>query len=173
MVSAINEAFPSCINNCCLDSSNLDFFYIHETTSKKSAIYNGNSNPDYPHFTVRNPNSKTVNLLAIDHCVLLQADGEKCDFAVFHDQVFCFVELKLGYGNKCNHKRQKAHSQLESTIIHFKERINFNNFIVEAYPCVGYKQPSPRATSSNSSRAKEFVDKYNVLLCQGNERVFE
>lgn len=174
MLARIKSAFPHSEERNCLKSLTQKKFVVVDTAAGKCRILQEKEEICYPCFVVENPNSNQVNFLAIDFCVYTPIDGEKCDFAVFDQKKFCFVELKTGGGNNRTRKqtRSKAISQLGTTIEKFQKLISFDDYSVNAFVCSGHSEPTPKSPASNKNRVIEFLEKYNVDLCSGNIMVF-
>ena len=174
MISRITNAYPNCGIHNCLETTTAPKIIIIDTISGRACIWNGQTKLCYPCFTVINSKLENVNFLAIDGCIYQSEDNHKrCDFAVFNDKTFCFVELKLAERSKNRSIRRKdALVQLDVTINKFKQLISFQGYTVEAFACVGYKSTIPKSRASNTNKVKEFWDTHNVDLCAGNQVVF-
>lgn len=169
----ISSVFPQCKPNNCLESENSHFIII-DTDSGKSTIYRSPGNPNHPFVKVINLDSKEVFFLAIDHCIFFDFNEKKCDCAVFDNKVFCFIEIKKAASKARRSTRKKeAVKQLRTTIILFKEKISgLPQYSLEALLCIGYNRSFPKTPSTKLSIVKEFTDKYNVELLEGNELRF-
>ena len=173
MNKKINELFPHCATNNCLEQHNLPVIEIYDDATLKKCIIHKEVSVtlNYPFFKIVNPNNKVVNFLAIDNCVLFECDGDKCDFAAFHDSNFYFVELKRGLGSDLNRskKKEKAINQLKATLRLFTNNIDFRGYSLFACICVGYESPSPAAPASDLNNLVEFINDFNTELIEGKE----
>jgi len=172
----IAAVFPQCTTNACLETTtDSTFTVIDPAEDKKSIIYKGGIDTlSPPYFTIHNRTNKPIGFLAIDHCLFFDHDNEKCDFAVFDNSVFCFVEIKRGSGRKKGKIRKKAIDQLRATIIAFdKCNVDFTGYKREAFVSVGYNESFPKVKSRSQDAGKEFEDDYNVELFQGSEITFQ
>ncbi len=167
-------SFPQCLNNTCTETTNNDVIFVVDTITGKSEIFKHLPlTPPLPFFKIINCIKKTIFVTAIDNCVFFPVDGKKCDFVVYDERLFCFVELKRGFNpSKKSQKKKEAIEQLSKTISDFKQKIDFENYKLEAYPCVGYKTTIPRCSATDTSTKKRFWDLYKVELCEGNSRKF-
>jgi hypothetical protein len=174
MRALIEYYFPKTAINFCFESLNDAEFGIFDPLNSKCIIQKfGNKR----HFTVKNPTQKTILFLAIDKCLLHDGEEkgfERCDFAIFDDKVFCFVEIKEpSFGQKAENLK-KARSQLLSTIKYFKEKIPFESIRIEAYASVGSHSPSRPATLASDLNIEFEFRKLRAKLYQdGNEKVFQ
>ena len=131
-------------------------------------------------FKITNDNETQIALWAIDGCFFSSGQKERCDCAFFNENDFCFAEFKLNatslQSKLVNKHREKAISQLKSTIITVgnsftKNGFTFLEYNLEAYLCT----PSvyPNKNSSISSYAVEFLEDYGVKLYEQNYKVFK
>ncbi len=168
-----NLAFENCSINRCVESTHSNEFYVAEKEDKRCYIIY-NPYPDYPNFSVLNPLGKEITMVAVDNCIYCSNDSERCDFVIYDDDVFCFVELKRAFDPKLIvEKRDKAINQLIETITAFNYIIDYGGRRVEAYPCVGYNKCVPQCSASNLAHIKLFEDRFQVDLCDGNQREFK
>lgn len=172
MIELINEAYANCNLNHCLEVENSQSFIVVDTTGGRSEIFRESELPPFPYLTIKNPNEKNINFLAIDECIYFSADGKKCDCAVFDENRFCFVEIKSGMGKSRRHKKQEAAEQLKNAIRLFKNNIDFSSYEIEAILCVGFKTSFPRIKASSIYLSKDFQDSLNAELFEGNEIEF-
>ena len=93
MDDALLTAFPLSMVNHCLESSMAKEFYIYdEAITKRCRI--SSTEPQEQTFKVTNPTCKKICVLAVDHCLLFDDHGKKCDAVLYDDQPICFIELK-------------------------------------------------------------------------------
>ena len=121
-------------------------------------------------FKVFNPSQKEINFLAIDKGLFLDIPEHpaRCDFAVFDNLRFCFVESKTSTLGQRSKERKDAIKQLKSTIQLFQEKINFEGFQIEAQVSLRAKRIYPRQNSHRQNDVKEFEDELNVSLYENN-----
>lgn len=167
MKELIEQAFPKSSENSCIEAlQDIEFGVFDPATSKCIIQSSGGK----VHFTVKNPTQKTIHFLAIDKCIFFDSDEhKKCDFAVFDDKAFCFVELK-------STKLKGTRNQLYATIKLFKEKISFESMKrIEAYASKGNYTPSkPAAKATDTYALFVFREELGVQLYQdGNEKVFQ
>jgi hypothetical protein len=177
----IETTFP-CQTGNCLETRNETIFWVNEypdefefgKNRKKSFVLI--ETEDDLLFTVKNPNQKIIHFLSIDQGIF---DGTKvysegrCDFALFDDTRFCFVEIKEVTLKHRNKERIEAYKQLKETIVKFKEHLDFGHYKIEAQ--VSFKSSRkiyPRQSSSNQDIAKEFDDELAVALFENNDIEF-
>lgn len=176
MRASFIKAFPHADQNNCLDSDDREEIEIYDdNTILRCCIYKGAPGGlTYPYFKIRNPKRKTIEFIAIDNCILNDSDGEKCDFATHDNKTFYFVEIKKGLGSDQSRssKKDKAISQLKSTLNLILPKCDFSKFRVLACICVGYNAPSPAAAASDLNLLVEFINEFNVELIEGNEIIF-
>ncbi len=165
-------AFEQCGKNKCVDLTHSREFYVAEKEDKRSyLVYN--PCPEYPHFSVLNPNEKEITMVAVDSCIYDPRDDERCDFVLYSQDVFCYVELKRGFDPKLIvEKYDKAINQLIETISTFRYLFDYGERVIEAYPCVGYNSCVPQCSASSMAHIKLFEDRFDVDLCAGNQRTF-
>ena len=118
---------------------------------------------------VLNPNSSDIYHISIDACFLTPQNGyngRKCDFVIFNDRVFCFVELKSNAESKKNVPKnlKDARAQLGATITFFDDnKIDFSRHDLKAYIIMKNKL-YPQDQASIKQRRKKFFDDYEVDL---------
>lgn len=101
------------------------------------------------HFNISNVNLKEIHFLCIDHCIFNTSAHQKCDFALFDDQTFCFVEIKDTRNRSTPHKTD-ATDQLRETIIRFQNVIDFTGYELEAVISWKYRKTYPAARTKNA-----------------------
>ena len=176
MRTKIEAAFPNCVANNCIEIDNRAIIDIHDNQIlNRSCIYQGAiGSLTFPYFTIKNPNLKNIHILAIDNCILFEADGQKCDFAAFDNRVFCFVEIKraLGKPRAKRTRKRAALIQLRATLRRFIARVNFTGYKLMACTCVGHNAKVPAAPASDLNLLVDFINQYNTELIDGNEITF-
>jgi hypothetical protein len=177
----IETTFP-CQTGNCLETRNETIFWVDEypdeiefgKNRKKSFVLI--ETEDDLLFTVKNPTQKVVHFLSIDQGIF---DGTKvyskgrCDFALFDDIRFCFIENKIVTLRHRSKERIEAYKQLKETIVKFKEHLDFGHYQIEAQ--ISFKSNRkiyPRQSSSNQDVAKEFDDELAVALFENNDIEF-
>ncbi|RDB02809.1 hypothetical protein [Runella aurantiaca] len=138
MRQSIEAFFPQCIEGKCIETEQGDF-QIFDSEQEPKRCYIRKNEEEPTHFSVLNPAQKEVNFLAIDKCILYDNAKEHCDFAVFDDTRFSFVEIKARHPlhKRRLSDRKKARQQLQETILHFQENgIEFKNINLEAIICL-------------------------------------
>jgi len=170
MEQQIKRKLPNCTTNKCLKSSVRSIFGISDTTAGIVSIEK--TNYANAHFLIKNVTRKKINVLAIDSCLLNSSDPSKCDFAVFDNKTFCFVEIKEASTKKGRRKHKvKAVSQLYSSIKYFITRLNFKNYQIEAILCLAYPPRRPVVSTAMQSNKALFAN-MGVILSEGTEKEF-
>jgi hypothetical protein len=124
-------------------------------------------------------NAKVVGFIPIDGksglVRILKVDEEShCDFVLFDENDFCFVELKLNatsLGERAiRENRQKAIKQLKNTIALFDQKLdkNYGNLELEAYVCT--PETYPKANASWQELALDFLEEVGVRIFEQNEK---
>lgn len=168
----IKTTFPRCEKNNCLETTNELHFEIYDDSTLKRCFIR--RNPSEPvHFVVKNPKRTDINFLAIDKCIFLDSDNfPKCDCAVFDETTFCFIEIKESNFNQRAENKKKGFRQLQSTILKFKEKINFDEYTLEAFLWVGRKETHPSLLAANQSKVVELFNSTGATLYLENEKEF-
>lgn len=180
MKQLIETTFP-CQTGNCIEIRNEAIFWIDEypdeiefeRNRKKSFVII--ETEDDLLFTVKNQTQKKVHFLAIDQGIFWGTKQYKlgrCDFALFDDVHFCFVENKDINLKHRGKERSNAIVQLSETITKFKEHINFGNYILEAQISFKAKKIFPRQRSSNQQKSTEFFDETGAELFENNDIEF-
>ena len=173
MKQFIEKAFPQIIQNTCLEIITDTQFSIYDSESGRCLIQK--ENDGIIHFTVKNPNKKDIGFLAIDKCIFMDNDNiERCDFAVFDNKTFCFIEIKETARRKSENSK-KARSQLLTTIQEFIKKIDFSNMRLEAYVVVGldFSEVKPASKAQDLVTTLEFMEYKVTLFHDGNEKKFK
>lgn len=182
MKQLIENTFP-CQTGKCIEIRNEAIFWIDEYLEDvdnferlrgKSFVIIETDNELL--FTVRNPSHKDVHFLAIDYGIFKDTKeyaGGRCDFALFDDKRFCFIESKNATLRQRNKERLSSFVQLKDTINKFKEHLDFGNYQIEAQVSFqSNKKVYPRETSSHQSKVLEFEIELNVALFENNDIEF-
>lgn len=122
-------------------------------------------------FEIYNLNERELCFLAIDKCVI-EKGSKRCDFAIFNENEFVFVELKGVISTSSETVKQRhdeARTQLESTIGIFSDKnINLSNYkrnlklfavvsVLDLNPPVT-KRPVQAASQDAIIYAEEYMD---------------
>jgi len=129
--------------------------------------------------------AKTMGFIPIDGKKGLLGFGTShCDFVLFDEHDFCFVELKLNAEEisednkdelrairKIRKNREKAKDQLSNTIDWFDNQLakNYEGLTLEAYVCT--PQSYPRQNAAWEALATAFLEKYGFHLFEENSKV--
>jgi hypothetical protein len=150
-------------------------FYIAEN-EKTSTAYIILKNELDKVFTVEN-NSLKAGFIPIDGKFgLLSCGKSHCDFILFNENDFCFIELKLNASSSeeraVRKNRKKAVDQLSSTIDLFDEKLNSNyeDLNLEAYICT--PQIYPRSNTAWQEIQIKFLESKRIELYEQNKKVF-
>lgn len=135
-------------------------------------------------FEIENLNERDLCFLAIDQCVLPKKGGKRCDFAIFSENEFVFVELKLITSTNPKTVKQRheyARTQLESTISIFSDKnINLSDYkknyklfavvsvLLDLNPPVT-KKPVPAASQNMMIYAEENM---GIIWAEGHSYTF-
>jgi hypothetical protein len=150
-------------------------FYITENEKTSTAYIELNNELDKV-FTVEN-NSLQVGFIPIDGKFGLLSSGKsQCDFILFNENDFCFIELKLNAVSleeravKKNWK--KAVKQLNNTIDLFDEKLNANyeDLNLEAY--IATPEIYPRSNATWTEIRINFLESKGIELYEQNKKVF-
>lgn len=181
VISALQELHSERdLETCLTEAVNRSAFVIIEDADEVAHITFLGEGTDQDGFSVLNPNRRYISLLATDHCFFSTDDREKkCDFILFDDIYFCFVELKLKAEprNAKNEIRKKAWEQLGTTIDFFRQSFSrktrkFFNFELEAY-VVMRSHVYPKHRIGLQARRTHFLDQYGVKLFEQNRKEFD
>ena len=170
MKEKIISSFSNCALNNCLEFKCDENIYIIDTETSKCKILDI-SEKDKANFHVINPTVKNIFFLASDRCIYTDMDHKKCDFAVFDDKTFCFVEIKDTDDRKQRVKR-KSLEQLSTTIGKFKEKIDFEEYEIEAIISWRYRPARPAASTQMQSAKLAFSQNFGARLLEGNQKEF-
>ncbi len=161
MIKQLIDSYPNITSNRCLKVENSNFFI--EDRDKKITIFYKESEAKSQFFKITNKTQKKTRFLAVDNCIFLDKDGKRCDSIIFNNKEFLFIELKKINKSNANRSMKMAIKQLQSTIKDFTTRINFSNYNLEAYVCIG-KRGIPRNNATSKAEKVNFMIDYNVKL---------
>ena len=175
------ETTFTCQTGNCIETINETIFWVDEypdeiefdRNRKKSFVVN--ETQDDLLFTVKNQTKKDIHFLAIDQGIFWGTQQYKlgrCDFALFDDARFCFVENKDVNLKHRGEERNSAIVQLSETIMKFKEHINFGSYILEAQISFKAKRIFPRQRSVNQQKSAQFFDETGAELFENNDIEF-
>jgi hypothetical protein len=173
MDKSLKLSFSKINDNHCLETKADKLFYVHDCPHTKKSIISLEK-PAEHHFKVINKKAQSLRFLGIDHCMFFDGDFKKCDFALYDNATFCFVELKEV--KKDDHQmrraaKKKAEQQLLSVIELFQNTLDFSKTNLEAYLCVGFQRTRPSFLSKSQRAMKDFV-RLKTKLFDGCEREF-
>lgn len=173
MKQALENAFPQVIKGGCLETETRSLFHIYDSDLDPRRCHISHLETDDVHFTVNNPNNVDIHFLAIDKCIFDDLGPSRCDFALFSNSVFCFVEIKDVKMRGRQKARVNAQKQLSSTISEFLEQgVIFHNLNLEAIICFVHYELYPAITATSIDAVVEFQDQFNARLLIGNSRTF-
>lgn len=125
-------------------------------------------------FFIKN-NKKTVFIPIDGKKGFLGFGDSHCDFILFDENDFCFIEMKLNAESEgeraINKNRKKAISQLTYTITFFDEKLmkNYEGLTREAY--ISTPPFYPRKNASWEQMAVEFMEIYGIQLFESTEKI--
>jgi hypothetical protein len=172
MKRLIETIFPQSRTGKCIETEKGDF-QVFDSETEPKRCYVRRSEEEPVHFKVLNPNRKEIHFLAIDKCILYDDAKEHCDFAVFNQEAFSFVEIKARHPEhkRRNQDKKKACGQLKQTIGYFVEKgISFENVNLEAIVCLTSEETHPVANSESQNAVAEFLFSFNAKLLVGDEK---
>lgn len=174
MKEDIENSFPQVINGVCLEIETRSLFHIYDSDVDPRRCHISHFETDDVHFTVNNPDNKAIHFLAIDKCVFDDNGPSRCDFALFTDSIFCFIEIKeVSKMGQRKRAREKAKEQLFTTITEFLNRgFLFDNYILEAIMCFVRNELRPAITATSTDAVVEFEEQFGAKLLIGNSRTF-
>lgn len=162
MDKKLRTIFTQIEEHHCLETISDSEFYIYDSGEKQRCfiLSDETNSTDIQLFKVINYNNQNIRFLAVDKCLFFDSDKlKRCDCILYNEEYLCFVEIKkVDTARNRNSAKKTARAQLYSTITIFKERIDFENRIVEAYLCVGYKPTNPAILASSQSAKVAFED---------------
>lgn len=173
MDEKLKQSFPLITENHCLKIISAIRFYVYDDPDTDQICFTDQEPDEYQNFRIENPDNKPIRFLAVDHCLFFDDGPKKCDFILYDESVFCFIELKGVKKRKRKNAKREAEEQILTTVELFQEKLeSFKGRILEAYLCVGYRTGRP-STLSRSQRAKRDFARINVKLYDGCRREFQ
>jgi hypothetical protein len=171
MKKQIETHFPIVLTNGCLQTVSEIEFGISEPEKDKGgrSIIVEKAGAD---FEVDNPNQKDIVFWAIDECTLSSGDGPKCDFAIFDDETFAFVEIKRNSYKNRSKAKVKAVEQLSEILELSKGKLNFDEVKLLAIMALKFKSSVPVGTTRKQEARLTFFNKYRAHLLEGDEIAF-
>jgi hypothetical protein len=173
----IETTFP-CQTGNCIETRTETIFWVDEYPTKepipkdiRGKSFTLLTTDDERLFTVNNPFQKELTFVAIDAGIFTDS-SPKCDFALFDDERFCFVECKDSVAKQRSKERNDAFVQLKATIIRFRENLDFGNYKIEAQVSMKARMVFPRKSCSREDMVKEFDDELAVALFENNDIEF-
>ena len=121
MKQLIETTFP-CKTGNCIETRNETIFWVDEYPSNvfpkeiRGKSFTLFKTDDDKLFMVNNPYHKEITFVAIDAGIFTDRSS-KCDFALFDNQRFCFVECKDSVKKQRSKERKGAFIQLKATIL--------------------------------------------------------
>jgi hypothetical protein len=173
----IETTFP-CQTGNCIETRTETIFWVDEYPTKepipkdiRGKSFTLLTTDDERLFTVNNPFQKELTFVAIDAGIFTD-NSPKCDFALFDDDRFCFVECKDSVAKQRSKERNDAFVQLKATIVRFKEKLDFGSYKIEAQVSMKARMVFPRKSCSREDMVKEFDDELAVALFENNDIEF-
>ncbi len=167
IIHNLQITFPNLQLNNCLSQHSLTYFGVIDDGLNKCYVEpDGTIKAD---FKVFNNDAQNINFLAIDKCIFSRDySDERCDFALFDDSQFTFIEIKAPQNLFIRTRLiNKAFRQLEATILEFNNQNVFRGVRIglEAIVClVVNKQSYPVISTSILSKQVEFSKRYKTIL---------
>ncbi len=175
MDKTLRAIFAQIEDNHCLETISDSEFEIYDSGEEQRCfiLSDESISSGTQLFKVINHNNQNIRFLAVDKCLFFDGDKfKRCDCLLYNEDYLCFVELKkVDTTRNRNSAKKTARAQLYSTIRIFKEKMDFENRIVEAYLCVGYKPTNP-ATLASSQSAKVAFEDLKARLYNGCQKRF-
>lgn len=170
MNDKIKKSFLTCVSNDCLEITNSPELHINDPTESKCQILSSEE-IHLSNFHIINQNRKDLSFLSIDKCVFNDNSHKKCDFAIFDEKTFCFVEIK-DTDKRCTVHKRKSISQLKTTITKFISCIDFSGYDIEAIISWRYRPFRPASSTLMQSSKLDFSLSLNTKLLEGNQKEF-
>lgn len=169
MMDQILEAFPQIEENCLTIITDKHTFVFEDPKLKKGVFVNAK---EKYHFHIQNNTNSPFNFIQNDDCVMKSVKGGQCDYVILNDHCVYFTEIKATNEN-LSIRRTKGIKQLENTIKFYLKKIDSINLDSKnAIICFdNHKRIAPQA--SVSSKRKEFKNKYQIDLHEGNYILFD
>ncbi|MBO0930529.1 hypothetical protein [Fibrella aquatilis] len=173
MVDMLKAVFPQIEANTYLQTLTDLVFCIYDQDTEPKRCFIQHDPEGIVHFTVHNSTGRAIHFLAIDRGVISgSVDMERCDCAVFDHKTFCFIEIKVVADTQVGVSNRKAKSQLRTTILYFREQLDFTTRRIEAYICVGATTPRPARLAKDLNERYQFEEETGAALYHGNEKRF-
>ena len=171
MREQIETYFPIVKINACLQTVSEIEFGISEPDKDKGgrSIIVAKKGAD---FEVENPNQKEIGFWAIDECTFTSGDGKRCDFAIFDDETFAFVEIKRSKMKNRQQAKNSAVEQLEEILNHCKGKLDFSHCKLLAIIALSFSKSFPIARTRKQDAELAFFNKYQAQLLEGNSILF-
>ncbi|UPZ17660.1 hypothetical protein [Flavobacterium humidisoli] len=169
MIDQLREAFPQIEENCLTIINNKHTFVFEDPKSKKGVLVDAK---EKYHFHIQNNTISSYNFIQNDDCLMKSVKGGQCDYVILNDNCVYFTEIKATDEN-LSVRRKKGIKQLENTIKFYLKKIDSINLESKnAIICFdNHKRIAPQA--SVSTKQKEFKNKYQIDLQEGNYICFE
>ncbi len=183
MIDQIKSAYNHCDQDNCHERHASSFYLNDANDSKCQASTNKIGATCF----IENSNSKEIDFLAIDACLIPETrDIKKCDAVVYDELIIWFIELKEVQWSKSSslnrRKRKNARikgvKQLASTILDFKNKgVNLDQIkvagLISFPPFIDVDNPISIPTTSSQERVLEFASLCGYSdLFEGNHIVF-
>ncbi len=174
MLKQIETTFAKTIAGNCIEKTSETQFEVFDNEIEPKRCYIKTEQNQEGQFSVLNPNVNDIYFLAIDKCLLFDFDVTHCDFAVFDQNTFCFIELSISNKRNRSEKRKHAVGQLSSTISHFiSSGISFENYSLEAIISFKAEKIYPARSAKSNDAIFFFESEFNAQLLEGNRKVFD
>ncbi|MBC5836401.1 hypothetical protein [Flavobacterium muglaense] len=169
MINQLREAFPQIEINCLTTIIDKHTFVFECPEFKKGLFVNATKKY---HLHIQNNINSQFYFIQNDDCVMKTVKGGQCDYVILNDFSIYFTEIKATKEN-LSVRRKKGLQQLENTIKFYLNKIDSINLENKnALICFdNNKRIAPQA--SVSSKRKEFKNKYQINLQEGNYILFE
>lgn len=159
----------------CFETLNIKEFEIYDCEDEKRCFIKSEDSIicDSQIFRVENENLRDITFVAFDKCIFDDSDNfSKCDCIISDNKKVCFVELKKTKTSQRSTKVKQAIKELKESIKKCKDKIDFKDFELEAYYCVGSRKVVPSKSSSRLNDLVEFEEELNTILFEGCEKKF-
>lgn len=127
----------------CISSHTTPLFYVYDQPGNLPCLHRV-AGPEQTDLTVRNNQTETVHLVAIDHCLYSSSDAQRCDCALVCAEQIHFVEFKHGKSKNRPARLKECIPQLAAAINDFVQAgIIAPQSVVRAIACVGFAEQRP------------------------------
>jgi hypothetical protein len=167
MIEQLSNIFPQ-FNNCLSILTDKHVYVFENNETQKGEFVSAKQNY---HLHIENKTNGQFYFLQNDDCIMINEKNGQCDYLIFNENEINFTEIKVAKGNLKNH-RKDAYKQIENTFKFYSNAITFSNkILLNALVCF----PSKRriVKPSESTKRKEFKNKYNIALRTGNYLLLE